>query len=99
MALIKAITLSGTGFISSENVVIKTGHANITTPPLYIKVQSISGNKITVSATVTFSYQESKEQLMQKDYIFSANLNGGNFIAQAYEHLKTLPEFAGATDC
>jgi hypothetical protein len=27
------------------------------------------------------------------------NLDGKNPIAQAYEHLKTLPEFAGATDC
>jgi hypothetical protein len=27
------------------------------------------------------------------------DLNGANPIKQAYEHLKTLPEFAGATDC
>ena len=27
------------------------------------------------------------------------NLIGNNPIAQAYQHLKTLPEFAGATDC
>jgi galactose mutarotase-like enzyme len=27
------------------------------------------------------------------------SLNGNNPIAQAYAHLKTLPEFAGATDC
>ena len=26
-------------------------------------------------------------------------LDGANPIQQAYEHLKTLPEFAGATDC
>lgn len=26
-------------------------------------------------------------------------LDGENPIKQAYEHLKTLPEFAGATDC
>lgn len=26
-------------------------------------------------------------------------LSGNNPIAQAYAHLKTLPEFAGATDC
>jgi hypothetical protein len=32
-------------------------------------------------------------------YSFAPDLNGKNFIAQAYEHLKTLPEFAGATDC
>ena len=27
------------------------------------------------------------------------DLNGENAIKQAYLHLKTLPEFAGATDC
>jgi hypothetical protein len=27
------------------------------------------------------------------------DVTGANPIAQAYEHLKTLPEFAGATDC
>lgn len=26
-------------------------------------------------------------------------LDGANPLAQAYAHLKTLPEFAGATDC
>jgi hypothetical protein len=26
-------------------------------------------------------------------------LDGGNPIKQAYDYLKTLPEFAGATDC
>jgi hypothetical protein len=26
-------------------------------------------------------------------------INGTNPIAQAYGHLKTLPEFAGAVDC
>jgi hypothetical protein len=32
-------------------------------------------------------------------YKFAPNLDGANFIKQAYEHLKTLPEFSGATDC
>lgn len=27
------------------------------------------------------------------------DLAGGNPFAQAYDHLKTLPEFAGAADC
>jgi hypothetical protein len=26
-------------------------------------------------------------------------MDSGNFIAQTYAYLKTLPEFAGATDC
>jgi hypothetical protein len=31
--------------------------------------------------------------------MFFPSLEGNNFIAQAYEHLKTLPEFEGAEDC
>jgi len=27
------------------------------------------------------------------------DINGKNPIAQAYDHAKTLPEFAGAVDC
>jgi hypothetical protein len=32
-------------------------------------------------------------------YQCAYDLNGSNPIKQAYEHLKTLPEFAGAIDC
>lgn len=36
-----------------------------------------------------------EEKILQSDY----DLNGENPIAQAYAHLKTLPEYAGAVDC
>lgn len=32
-------------------------------------------------------------------YYCAYNITGENPIKQAYEHLKTLPEFANATDC
>ena len=35
----------------------------------------------------------------EKSYSCDYALTGANPIAQAYEYLKTLPEFAGATDC
>jgi hypothetical protein len=34
-----------------------------------------------------------------RDYVSAYDIDGDNPIAQAYLHLKTLPEFAGATDC
>lgn len=34
-----------------------------------------------------------------ESFTFPADNSGGNLIPLAYEHLKTLPEFAGATDC
>jgi hypothetical protein len=36
-----------------------------------------------------------QEQVLTAPY----DLSGSNPIAQAYEHLKTLPEFEGAVDC
>ena len=38
-------------------------------------------------------------KLAERSYSFSANLDGPNFIKQAYLYLKTLPEFSDATDC
>lgn len=35
----------------------------------------------------------------EKPMVAPYNLTGENPIKQAYMHLKTLPEFAGATDC
>jgi hypothetical protein len=99
MALKKAITVSGMGFVSGVGVVVKTGDTTTTTPPLYIKVESVFGDKANVKASVTFTNETTNEQLMRKEYNFVPSMDSGNFIAQAYGHLKTLPEFAGAADC
>lgn len=32
-------------------------------------------------------------------YIKVSSIGGENFIAQAYLHLKSLPEFSGSQDC
>jgi hypothetical protein len=63
----------------------------------YIKVFTVSGDKNSMAALVTTVCNG--VQISSEEYIFQPNLNGENFIAQAYKHLKTLPEFAGATDC
>jgi hypothetical protein len=99
MAIKKAITVSGIGFVSGVDIVVKTGNAIATTPPLYIKVESVSGDKANIKASVTFTDETTNEQLVRKDYSFVPNMDGGNFIAQAYNYLKTLPDFAGAVDC
>jgi len=99
MALKKAITVSGMGFVSGAGVVVKTGNTTTTTPPLYIKVESVAGDKANIKAAVTFKDEATGEHLMRKEYNFVPSMDSGNFIAQAYGHLKTLPEFAGAADC
>ena len=65
----------------------------------YIKVQNVSGDKNTISSTVIFS-ATSENQPFYMEYVeFTPNLEGGNFIKQAYDYLKSLPDFAGAIDC
>jgi hypothetical protein len=63
----------------------------------YVKVENISTSKSVAACTV--SATKDGYQVAQKQYGFTPNLSGENFIAQAYAHLKTLPEFANATDC
>ena len=67
----------------------------------YIRVEGINGNKNRISVNVVF-YKKQNDLLIQaltKFYSFSPSMDDLNFIAQAYKYLKTLPEFAGATDC
>lgn len=63
---------------------------------VYVKVISILGDKQSIDFTVSFLAGDKK--LDEQRYSFTPNLDGPNFIKQAYEHLKTLPEFAGAAD-
>lgn len=66
----------------------------------YIKVNSISGGKDGLLAQVLFTKDSSSGEFVKSsEHAFTPNLDGQNFIAQAYNYLKTLPEFAGATDC
>jgi hypothetical protein len=62
----------------------------------YIKVEQVFGSKNAVVADVLFSGEESE---FRRRYEFTPDMEGGNFIKQAYEHLKTLSEFEGAKDC
>ncbi len=87
MALKKQITLIS----NFEDAVVFTD--------AYIKVEKLDGNKNKIEATVLFYKKQNEKVVDSKFYSFAPILEGRNFIAQAYEHLKTLPEFAGATDC
>jgi mannose/fructose-specific phosphotransferase system component IIA len=42
---------------------------------------------------------KNKPSFHEEEFIFDYDLSGGNPLSQAYEHLKTLPEFEGAVDC
>jgi hypothetical protein len=65
----------------------------------YIKVNSVAGNKEIITCSVITFAENKKNVVVEKTYYFKPHMDKGNFIAQAYEYLKTLPEFEGATDC
>jgi len=59
----------------------------------YIKVERVEGDKNKAKAFVSQNGQSLIE------ITFNVDLSGGNFIKQAYQHLKNLPEFDNAVDC
>jgi hypothetical protein len=95
MALRKKITLSGDTMFYTSFGVVNTGASSLEVNA-YIKVKSVHGGKEAVTASVEFS---DGQMALQKQFVFAPDLDGPNFIKQAYEHLKTLPEFDGAIDC
>ena len=66
----------------------------------YGQVISVSVNKEKGQALLTIYEDASKAQILSRQgYEFAYDLNGVNALAQAYNHIKTLPEFTGAIDC
>jgi len=68
----------------------------VTISDVYIKVGSVLASKDSIVAKVSFTKDI---KLAERSYSFPADLDGPNFIKQAYEYLKTLPEFSDAVDC
>jgi len=66
----------------------------------YIRVAHITGTKDQITANVVFHKNSGNGEMFKANaHTFKPNMDGGNFIKQAYEYLKTLPEFANAVDC
>lgn len=63
----------------------------------YCKIESISGTKNSIQAQLKM--YAGTDEISNTFFNFIPDLTGKNFIAQAYEHLKTLPEFKDAIDC
>jgi hypothetical protein len=97
MALRKIIEAEGLVIIQTEFGNVENGTQKVQFSA-YIKVVSIVGNKSNVQATVNFS-GTAQQFIRQYDVPVSVEDGSKNFVAQVYEHLKTLPEFAGATNC
>lgn len=55
--------------------------------------------KTTIKFHVRSVKNETSPHFADAEFEAAYDLNGANPLAQAYAHLKTLPEFAGAVDC
>lgn len=71
----------------------------VTVANAYIKVQTFSGDKESLTFDVAIRSKAEEQVLSVSSFEVFYDINGTNPIKQAYAHLKTLPEFAGATDC
>jgi hypothetical protein len=99
MALKHSFEVSGKSIVFNESLSIDKGEVTTKTNPLYVRVESINATKKVVRCRVMFYDKDGTELVSVKSYSFPPSMDGRNFIAQSYEYLKTLPEFAGATDC
>jgi len=76
-----------------------TNASGLTATDAYHRVENVSlASKTEITFSVR-SYVSTDMPFFAEDFYSCAyDLSGSNPIQQAYEHLKTLPEFAGATD-
>lgn len=66
----------------------------------YIKVANVIGDKNVISVSVHWLKDHTVfEPFKVTNFQFTPSMTGQNFIAQAYKHAKTLPDFADSQDC
>ena len=68
-------------------------------PNAYQRVENMKLKKTSMEFQVCVYSDVTKNAFNHKNYACGYNIDGANPIAQAYAHLKTLSEFAGAVDC
>jgi len=83
----------------TQTVQIQIGSKTINFDNAYIIVREFHGTKTNMTFDVHWAEVVGGVHIQNKTYGCLVDLNGDNPIKQAYEYLKTLPEFANATDC
>lgn len=85
-----------------KNIILPNG---LTVENAYIRINWLDGSKDGITLCVGYyvtqvAFLAGAVYLDQKFYTFIPDVgdSAANFIKQGYEHLKTLPEFAGTTD-
>lgn len=83
----------------SKKVTINFHGTAVDFPSAYCKITAITGNKEAVTATIGTLSKQDGELITSTSFQFAPALDGKNFIAQAYEAAKKLPEFENAINC
>jgi hypothetical protein len=73
--------------------------AGVTINNGYLRVSQLFGDKHNIGFVLSYQVNQSEPALKLEQFDFKPVMNESNFIKQAYEHLKTVPEFSDATDC
>lgn len=74
-------------------------HRGVQVAEGYLKVANVTGDKNRVAFVVSYAVNAAHDSLKTEEFSFMPKMEGGNFIAQSYEYLKTLKGFEDATDC
>ena len=78
----------------------KTTTSGLVASDAYHRVENLSlANKAHMTFALRSYAAQDKPAFEESFFSCAYNIAGDNPIKQAYAHLKTLPEFAGATDC
>jgi hypothetical protein len=64
-----------------------------------VKVVGVTGTKEIITATIEFRKDDALIKNEMVDLPASVADGAENFIKQAYNQLKTLPDYSGAVDC
>jgi hypothetical protein len=87
--------------ISKNLTLVDNFGTEVTFPSAYINVKKVTASKNGSNFSIAMYKEKNGYLLQEKEFIFDCSflMTAGNPLYQAYAYLKTLPEFAGATDC
>jgi hypothetical protein len=97
MALRKIIQVEGETIVQTDEGPVSIGRQK-SAFTAYCKIVNISGNKEFGRVSVECK-DDTHKVAKQYSVPFSVAEGAPNFVKQAYDHLKTLPDWADATDC
>lgn len=80
-----------------KDIILESG-VSVSAATVKVGTVSVAG-KTKISFSVFYSVEEHQTAFHETSHECAYEMSGENPIKQAYEYLKTLPEFADAVDC